>query len=446
MGGVSHYSGMIALGAGAVAIGSPLAIGIGAALMGGVYAYAYKANQKILNNGLVTHPDQHRFSPNLKKIINNLFEKSGLSHHKAVVHDFKVTAATRLTPLGRNFDSMLKKVAVTPNAAAANLGKPVIMISEPLLELLDDHEEEAVLAHEFAHVVAQHQHIRIPKLLLSGVIKVSNNIAVLNQLIHTGVIGVPAAIGASVIGKGVFKALHPKGHLLGDKGEKDLPAYIKDYEENKGLRELSDTKRVKKQAEIFTKVVFTGVATMFNPTYLPVMAAATGMNMAAKYIESSFSRNNEFQADRGAVVIGSSPLSLITALRKITGVYKKSVAQAWGEEPEKPSFLSTQWKNAFASHPPVEKRIARLAKMAAKQGYSAEDIDRAVNASVILPDTVNIPASHIRGMAKAFVGVDNVISISNHLDAVSKPSSLGGLAGDVANTLLKRSGFSKLIA
>ena len=106
-----------------------------------------------------------------------------------------------------------------------------------------------------------------------------------------------------------------------------------------------------------------------------------------------------------AVQIGSSPLALITALRKMTIIQQRSLKKAWaGEEPPKPGYLKKQWKQAFASHPATNKRIARLVDIAKSEGFDEAQIENAVNGSLHVPDSVNIPTEHIIAMAKSFVG------------------------------------------
>ena len=61
-----NYSGIIAVGAGALAIAQPWTLAVGAVLMGGLLRFAYVKNKKMLEEGLIEHPDKHHFSPNLK--------------------------------------------------------------------------------------------------------------------------------------------------------------------------------------------------------------------------------------------------------------------------------------------------------------------------------------------------------------------------------------------
>ena len=78
------------------------------------------------------------------------------------------------------------------------------------------------------------------------------------------------------------------------------------------------------------------------------------------------SRRREYLADAGAADLTRKPYALASALRKISAdplieaVESRDVAQLFIDNP-KPSFhRSASWDNLFATHPPIEKRIALL--------------------------------------------------------------------------------------
>lgn len=416
-GGILHYGGMLAVGAGAIATGQIWTIAAATVLMGGIMGFSLKKNKEIMEDGLVAHPKKHRFSPNLQRMVDDLFKASGLSADKAVVYDFKVKRSTekKHAVMGKIFKDMLGKVAVTPNAAALNLGKPVIMISEPLLELLDDDEEKAVLAHEFTHAAAYHQHIGMPQKLLGSIARTSNNLAVLSQWIGGGVAGVTLSLAAASALNAAVRKFHPNGHLLEKKkDDTEFPFKIPGKDD---MRDIYEAKKLKKATALASTAAVAGVTQFFNPLYLPVLLSAKSLNLTASFLEKSFSRNKEYQADRGAVVLGASPLAMITALRKMTVVQKRSLAEAWApHEIPKANSLQRAWKEAFATHPAVPKRINRLVGIAKGMGYGEEAIDKAVNGPIRVPNTVQIPIEHIIGMSKAFVGNEAYKGFSNQND------------------------------
>ena len=78
------------------------------------------------------------------------------------------------------------------------------------------------------------------------------------------------------------------------------------------------------------------------------------------------SRKREYLADAGAAEITKRPYALASALRKISGdpmieaVESRDVAQLFIENPKLSAHKSASWDNMFATHPPIEKRIALL--------------------------------------------------------------------------------------
>ncbi len=78
------------------------------------------------------------------------------------------------------------------------------------------------------------------------------------------------------------------------------------------------------------------------------------------------SRNREYLADAGASEITKRPYALASALRKISAdpmieaVESRDVAQLFIDNPKPSVHKSASWDNLFATHPPIEKRIALL--------------------------------------------------------------------------------------
>jgi heat shock protein HtpX len=78
------------------------------------------------------------------------------------------------------------------------------------------------------------------------------------------------------------------------------------------------------------------------------------------------SRKREYLADAGAADITKKPYALASALRKISAdplieaVENRDVAQLFIDNPKPSAHKSASWDNMFATHPPIEKRIALL--------------------------------------------------------------------------------------
>ena len=109
-----------------------------------------------------------------------------------------------------------------------------------------------------------------------------------------------------------------------------------------------------------------------------IVIAVIGFALAA-VIRFTLSRTREFVADAGSVELTKNPDAMISALRKVSG---RSQLRAPDEvqgmfldnNPDKNGFL-----DMFATHPPIEKRIAALVEFAGGRDVAAMDrIDTAV--------------------------------------------------------------------
>jgi heat shock protein HtpX len=81
----------------------------------------------------------------------------------------------------------------------------------------------------------------------------------------------------------------------------------------------------------------------------------------------TLSRYREFAADRGSAVITGRPSGLASALLKISGVNERIPSQDLREAAQMQAFfiapVGKQVANLFATHPPLEQRIARLQRL-----------------------------------------------------------------------------------
>jgi heat shock protein HtpX len=96
--------------------------------------------------------------------------------------------------------------------------------------------------------------------------------------------------------------------------------------------------------------------------------------LAAMIVQLAVSRTREYEADRGGAEISGEPLSLASALHKISGIAQRVPNQAAEANPAMAHLfivnpLSGQrMDNLFSSHPATENRVAELQKMAAEMG------------------------------------------------------------------------------
>jgi heat shock protein HtpX len=100
--------------------------------------------------------------------------------------------------------------------------------------------------------------------------------------------------------------------------------------------------------------------------FIALLLALVGYLLATIF-RFALSRKREFLADAGSAELTRRPLSLASALRKISSdptieaVKRKDVAQMFIENPQEAEGKSTfSFANLFATHPPIEKRIQLL--------------------------------------------------------------------------------------
>jgi heat shock protein HtpX len=86
------------------------------------------------------------------------------------------------------------------------------------------------------------------------------------------------------------------------------------------------------------------------------------------------SRYREYAADRGAALITGAPENLMSALQRIAGQIAQIPQRDLREVQGMNAFfiVPTNWKNSaaelFMTHPPLEKRLARLAEISREMG------------------------------------------------------------------------------
>jgi heat shock protein HtpX len=195
------------------------------------------------------------------------------------------------------------------NAYAAGLGPDdaVVAVTRGLLEKLEDDEFEAVLAHEMAHI--------------------------LNRDVRLMVVATVFAGGLTLVGSGIsrmLKAASPSDGITW------FP---------RGSSRSADAKgpAAAVLAAIAIAIVFLALTHLF-----------------ALLTRFAISRAREFAADAGAVELTKNPDALIRALHKISG---------HDDMPDIDSnvramMISSRFDGLFATHPPIEDRVAALVEHA----------------------------------------------------------------------------------
>ena len=104
-----------------------------------------------------------------------------------------------------------------------------------------------------------------------------------------------------------------------------------------------------------------------NPIALLLLALLAPL--AASLTQFAISRTREYDADEDGAALTQDPLALASALRKLqTGVDAAPLARDPRVEPVSSMMIANPFgsraRNLFATHPPMDQRIARLEKMA----------------------------------------------------------------------------------
>ena len=82
------------------------------------------------------------------------------------------------------------------------------------------------------------------------------------------------------------------------------------------------------------------------------------LGILASMIVAWFSRQREFRADRGSAKLLGTPQPMIAALARLGGLQTAELPQSFKAFGIAPG--SRSWRGLFASHPPIEVRIAAL--------------------------------------------------------------------------------------
>jgi heat shock protein HtpX len=92
--------------------------------------------------------------------------------------------------------------------------------------------------------------------------------------------------------------------------------------------------------------------------FVASLVAQVVLGILASMIVAWFSRQREFRADRGSAELLGSPRPMIAALARLGGVPAGELPQAFEAHGIKQS--QSRFLGLFASHPPIEERIAAL--------------------------------------------------------------------------------------
>jgi heat shock protein HtpX len=105
------------------------------------------------------------------------------------------------------------------------------------------------------------------------------------------------------------------------------------------------------------------------PVWLIVVAVSILTYVLSFILIRTISRYREYAADRGAALITGAPEQLMSALQKISsGMARIPQRDLREAEALNAFFIIPAAKELFATHPPLEKRLANLASIAREMG------------------------------------------------------------------------------
>jgi len=211
--------------------------------------------------------------------------------------------------------AVIESEALNAYASGLKEDQYTVTVTRGLMNTLNDAELEAVLAHELSHI--RHRDVRL--LVIS--------------VIFVGIISFVVQIAF-------------RGMLYGRMG-----------------RRSGGGGRGSKNAAVLIAIAIAFIAIAY---------------LLALVIRFSLSRRREYMADAGAVELTKNPDAMISALSKIAG--HSEIEKSPGEVRE--MFIEnheTGFMGAFATHPPIEKRIEMLIEHA---GGKRQDIRSAGPSSV----------------------------------------------------------------
>jgi heat shock protein HtpX len=110
------------------------------------------------------------------------------------------------------------------------------------------------------------------------------------------------------------------------------------------------------------------------PAWLVVFVVSILTYLISFILIQTISRYREYTADRGAALLTGAPEYLMSALQRISGAMQTIPTRDLREVQAMNAFfiIPTGVKSTlgelFASHPPLEKRLARLAEISREMG------------------------------------------------------------------------------
>ena len=206
----------------------------------------------------------------------------------------------------------------------------------------------AIIAHELAHLAAKHQEQMLPSLFLKNIIAFQG----LACIILAACANLSGAIAL-----GIGLASYPvTGFILA------RHLYLR-------IRHEDNFKRIYKVSDSIGTAIFVTIAAATNaPEVILGWAVANAAILTSKLTHARLSRRHELQADRVGAESTQDPATIAAALRDYEAINRKEAPQTFEDSDYRQgpliSRLYKRVESLFSTHPHIERRCARLEKMA----------------------------------------------------------------------------------
>lgn len=302
-----------------------------------------------LNDYIIEKPS---LTPKIQKWVDGFAHKLGMGTiPQAAVLERNPVLFDRSDGEKRTLKDALRvmlrdKFNQTANAFAFKNTHGNVVLNAPIVESLNPRELRNVVGHEMGHLAAQHTAKREIMAWFSTPAKL---LTTLNTLVTA------------------FSSFKNAGYYFLGGAIGDIASGFVADRLGWSAQDPKDVPKIKGLKSAFNTAAITGLGAIGGA---PDLVLAVGLNLATHtaldLIGKSYSRRNEFQADRIAAQLTGDPHSMKSALKTIGELHKKR--DPFGSIVEEPrrGLLTVLFDRIYdlqKTHPSVERRCARLDHM-----------------------------------------------------------------------------------